>query len=135
MGPSSHFTRMWTRCGHCKLFETDCILSRAPRTKETMPDFYEWCRVTQHPRIFRWLTGCQRDTPVLGCHTSRRLTHDCFGKKMIQQFASEGSSIYLLKLGMRFSRTKIFCFENDVFLTFGLGMSEGVSEDLRSGKG
>ena len=30
-----------------------------------------------------------------------------------------------------FSRTKIFCFENDVFLSFGLGMREGVDEDLR----
>ena len=66
--------------------------------------------------------------------SSQRLTHDCFGK-MIQQFSSEGSPIYLPKLGMRFSRTKIFCFENDVFLTFGLGMREGVSEDSRSGKG
>ena len=66
--------------------------------------------------------------------SSRRLTHDCFGK-MIQQFTSEGSPIYLSKLGMMFSRTKTFCFENDVFLTFGLGMREGVSEDARSGKG
>ena len=53
----------------------------------------------------------------------RRLTHDCLGK-MIQQFASEGSPIYLPILGMMFSRTKSFCFENDVFLTFGLGMHE-----------
>ena len=59
--------------------------------------------------------------------TSRRLTHDFFGK-MIQQFASEGSPIYLPKLGMMFSRTKRFCFENNVFLTFGLGMREGVGE-------
>ena len=66
--------------------------------------------------------------------SSRRLTHDCFGK-MIQQFASESSPIYLSKLGMRFSRTKIFCFENDVFLTFGLSMREGVGESSRSGKG
>ena len=64
----------------------------------------------------------------------RRLTHDCF-KKMIQQFPSEGSPIYLPKLGMMFSRTKSFCFENDVFLTFGLGMRKGVGEDSRSGKG
>ena len=41
-------------------------LGRAPRTKKTLPDFHEWCRVTRHPRIFRRLTGCQRDTPVLG---------------------------------------------------------------------
>ena len=68
MGPSDHFTHMWTRCGHSKLFRTSCILGRAPRTKETLPDFYEWCQVTRHPRIFRGLTGCQRDTPVLGCH-------------------------------------------------------------------
>ena len=34
---------------------------------------------------------------------------------------------------MRFSRTKTFCFENDVFLTFGLAMCEGVGEDSRHG--
>ena len=34
---------------------------------------------------------------------------------------------------MRFSRTKTFCFENDVFLAFGLGMCEGVGEDSRHG--
>ena len=34
-----------------------------------------------------------------------------------------------------FSRTKTFCFENSVFLTFGLGMREGVIEGSRSGKG
>ena len=35
-------------------------LGRAPRTKETLPDFREWCQVTRHPRVFRELTGCQR---------------------------------------------------------------------------
>ena len=45
-----------------------CTLGRAPHTKETLPDFHEWCRVTRHPRLFRKLTGCQRDTPVLGRH-------------------------------------------------------------------
>ena len=54
---------------------------------------------------------------------------------MIQQFASEGSSIYLPKLGSVFSRTKIFCFENDVFLAFVLGMCEGVDEDSKHGIG
>ena len=43
-----------------------CTLGRTPRTKETLPDFHEWCRVTRHPRIFRGLMGCQRDTPILG---------------------------------------------------------------------
>ena len=34
----------------------DCTLGRAPRTKETLPDFRKWCRVTRHPRVFRRLT-------------------------------------------------------------------------------
>ena len=50
---------------------------------------------------------------------------------MIQQFASEGSPIYLLKLGSKFSRTKTFCFENCILLAFGLSMCEGVGENLR----
>ena len=37
-----------------------CTLGRAPRTKETLPDFHERCRVTRHPRVFRGLMGCQR---------------------------------------------------------------------------
>ena len=47
---------------------TGCILGRAPCIKETLPDFREWCRVTRHPRVFRGLTSCQRDTPVMGRH-------------------------------------------------------------------
>ena len=35
-------------------------LVRAPRTKETLPDFREKCRVTRHSRVFRELTGSQR---------------------------------------------------------------------------
>ena len=40
-------------------------LGRAPRTKETLPDFLKWGRVTRHPLVFRGLTGSQR-TPGLG---------------------------------------------------------------------
>ena len=43
-----------------------CILGRAPRIKETLLDFHEWCRVTRHPRIFRGLTGCQRNPRFWG---------------------------------------------------------------------
>ena len=35
-------------------------LGRAPRTKETLPDFLKWIRVTRHPLVFRGLTGSQR---------------------------------------------------------------------------
>ena len=34
-------------------------LGRAPRTKETLLDFREKCRVTRHSRVFRGLTGSQ----------------------------------------------------------------------------
>ena len=46
------------------LFGTGVIqvlyLGRAPRTKETLLDFREKCRVTRHSRVFRGLTGSQR---------------------------------------------------------------------------
>ena len=41
-------------------------LGRAPRTKDTLPNFHEWCRVIRHPRLFRRLTGCQRTPEFLG---------------------------------------------------------------------
>ena len=51
------------------LFETGFMqvlcLGRAPRTKETLPDFLKWCWVTRHPLVFRELTGSQR-TPGFG---------------------------------------------------------------------
>ena len=37
-----------------------CTLGKDPHTKETLPDFREWCRVTRHSRVFRGLTGSQR---------------------------------------------------------------------------
>ena len=40
-------------------------LGRAPRTKETLPDFLKWCWVTRHPLVFRGLTGSQQ-TPGIG---------------------------------------------------------------------
>ena len=48
-------------CGPCvvivNLLGHVCTLGRAPCTKETLPDFREWCRVTRHPQVFRGLTG------------------------------------------------------------------------------
>ena len=35
-------------------------LGSAPRTKETLPDFHEWRRVTRHPLVFRGLMGSQQ---------------------------------------------------------------------------
>ena len=36
------------------------FLGKAPRTRETLPDFRESCRVSRHSRVFRGLTGSQR---------------------------------------------------------------------------
>ena len=60
MGPSGRFTHVmiywtvWDRFIHV------LYLGRAPRTKETLPDFLKWRRVTRHPLVFRGLTGSQR---------------------------------------------------------------------------
>ena len=53
-------------------------LGRAPRTKETLPDFHEWRRVTRHPLVFRRLTGSQR-TPRIGVshHRSGQASPHC----------------------------------------------------------
>ena len=60
-------------CGPCVVivncWDKICTLGRAPHTKETLLDFHEWFRVTRHPRVFRGLMGCQRDTLVLGHHS------------------------------------------------------------------
>ena len=43
-------------------------LGRGPRTKESLPDFLKWCRVTRHPLVFRGLTGSQ-GPPGMGRHS------------------------------------------------------------------
>ena len=55
------------------LFETGFMqvlyLGRAPRTKKTLSDFREKCRVTRHSRVFRGLTGSQRTPGFWGVTT------------------------------------------------------------------
>ena len=41
-------------------------LGRAPRTKETLPDFRKKCQVTRHSRVFHGLTGSQRTPEFWG---------------------------------------------------------------------
>ena len=49
-----------TLCDHWCCLGHVLYLGRAPRTKETLPDFLKWHRATQHPLVFRSLTGSQR---------------------------------------------------------------------------
>ena len=51
-------------CDYIGLFGAGFIqvlfLGKAPHTKETLPDFLKWRRVTRHSRVFRGLMGSQR---------------------------------------------------------------------------
>ena len=59
-------------------------LGRAPRTKETLSDFREKCRVARHSRVYHGLTGSQR-TPGIGasteCAQGRRSLEATFRRK------------------------------------------------------
>ena len=61
MGPSGRITHVIEYIEHIGLLGTGFMqvlyLGRAPRTKETLPDFLKWHRVTRHPLVFRGLTG------------------------------------------------------------------------------
>ena len=76
-------------------------LGRAPRTKETLPDFREKCRVTRHSRVFRGLTGSQRTPGFWGVtyktFNTCLLTLLCFSLKIYKTFLN--SFAYLLCLG------------------------------------
>ena len=57
MGPRGRFYPYLYHCDYIGLLGTGFMqvfyLGRAPRTKETLPDFLKWRRVTRHPLVFR----------------------------------------------------------------------------------
>ena len=69
MGPRDRFYPYSYHCDYIGLLGTGFMqvfhVGRAPHTKETLPDFLKWRRVTRHPLVFRELTGSQR-TPGFG---------------------------------------------------------------------
>ena len=60
MGPSGRFIHVIVILMFGTGYMHVLYLGRAPRTKETLPDFREKFRVTRHSRVFRGLTGSQR---------------------------------------------------------------------------
>ena len=64
MGPRDRFYPYLYHCDYIGLLGTGFMqvfhLGRAPRTKETLPDFLKWRRVIRHPLVFCGLTGSQR---------------------------------------------------------------------------
>ena len=73
MGPRGHFYPYLYYCDYIGLLGTGFMqvfhLGRAPRTKETLPDFLKWRRVTRHPLVFRGLMGSQRTPGFRASHT------------------------------------------------------------------
>ena len=79
MGPRGHLYPYLYHCDYIRLLETGFMQvlysGRALRTKEALPYFMKWRRVTRHPFVFRGLTGSQR-TPGFGAsHIHRRVVH------------------------------------------------------------
>ena len=70
MGPSGHIGYIYI---YIYIYILDFLgqdmqvlyFCRAPRTKETLPDFLKWRQVTRHPLVFHGLMGSQR-TPGFG---------------------------------------------------------------------
>ena len=60
MGPNHRFTHVMIYWTVWDKFIQVLYLGRAPRTKETLPDFLKWRQVTRHQLVFRGLTGSQR---------------------------------------------------------------------------
>ena len=99
MGPSGHIEYI--------LHILDCLgqdmqvlyLGRAPRTKETLPDFLKWRRVTRPPLVFRGLTGSQRTPGFWGvtksvtnrsqiCDGILNLSQICYGNTIPSHFSN-----------------------------------------------
>ena len=57
MGPSGRFTHVIVILMFGTCYMQVLYLGRAPRTKETLPDFSEKCRVTRHSRVFSQVDG------------------------------------------------------------------------------
>ena len=55
MGPSGRFTHVMIYWAVWDRFIQVLYLGRAPRTKETLPDFLKLRRVTRHPLVSRGL--------------------------------------------------------------------------------
>ena len=69
------------------------FLGRAPCTKETLPDFHEWCRVTRHPLVFRGLKGSQRTPGFWG------VTHHVHSIHLISNPSTLDLAHHLICLG------------------------------------
>ena len=61
------------------------FMGRAPRTRVTLPDFCESCRVTRHSRVFHGLTGSQRTPGFWGVTDCQKKTQKKRRKKKAEE--------------------------------------------------
>ena len=80
MGLSGRFTHGYVIFDYIGLFGIGLYLGRASRTKETLPDFRESCRVSRHSQVFSGLTGSQR-TPRFWGVIDQMATHGLISHK------------------------------------------------------
>ena len=57
MGSSGHFTHVIVILMFGTCYMQVMYLSRAPHTKETLPNFHEKCRITRHSQVFPRVYG------------------------------------------------------------------------------
>ena len=67
-------------------------LGKAPRTKETLPDFLKWRRVTRPPLVFRGLTGSQRTPGVWG--VTMKVIHTFANSLKVYQYLQNFIKVY-----------------------------------------
>ena len=58
-------------------------LGRASRTKETLPDFMKWRRVTRHPLVLHELTGSQRTPRFRASHDQSNISN--YGRQYVEK--------------------------------------------------
>ena len=75
MDPSGRFTHVIVILMFGTGYMQVLYLGRAPRTKKTLLNFREKCRVTRHSRVFRGLTSSQRTPGFWGVTKEMEMDH------------------------------------------------------------
>ena len=99
IGPRGRFYPYLYHCDYIGLLGTGFMqvfhLGRAPRTKETLPDFLKWRRVTQHPLVFRGLTGSQRTLGFWGVTALERARRRFVLEAVLEESRNVALMVYM----------------------------------------
>ena len=84
------------------------FLGTAPRTKETLPDFLKWRRVTRPPLVFRGLTGSQRTPGFWGVTCITFLTNNQFLIKIHKSLTYNSYTLFTCQKILKLDNSNIF---------------------------